>query len=79
MKIKFCGGCNPLYDRKKVYEKLLNLPNFNNIERLIVLNGCQRSCKTFEPSEINSRTYILENLNKKIDEEKIYEWILTKL
>lgn len=77
MKIKFCGGCNPLYNRKRIYEKIME----ENIEsnKLIVLNGCQRACKTFEKNEINSQEFILRNLNGDIDEEKFYKWILEKL
>lgn len=77
MKIKFCGGCNPLYDRKKIYEKLLKT-NLKS-DKLIVLNGCQRACKTFQEDEINSKEFILKNLNEGIKEEKLYEWILKKL
>lgn len=48
---KFCGGCNPLYDRKKVYSIVSQLFNDEEVtdrglqkQILIILNGCQRGC-----------------------------------
>lgn len=77
-KIKFCGGCNPLYDRKKVYQKIILRKD--KINRNIILNGCQRGCyKTESNDDINTQDYILINLNSTIDIEKIFEWILEKL
>ena len=79
MQIKFCGGCNPLYNRKNIYNKLIQNLKIINSNKVIILNGCQRGCKTFTPTEINSQEYILENLNGIINEEKIYEWILKRI
>lgn len=52
MKIKFCGGCNPFYDRKKVYQMLLNNKNIQSIAKTIILNGCQRGCRKITETEI---------------------------
>ena len=38
MEIRFCGGCNPLYHREKLYEKL-KLLSLNEEEIIIILNG----------------------------------------
>ena len=45
MKIKFCGGCNPFYDRKKVYIMLLKNKKVQKLDKVIILNGCQRGCR----------------------------------
>lgn len=51
--IKYCGGCNPLYDRKIVLESLIELfkeeifvpaNEFERYDIILVLNGCKRSC-----------------------------------
>ena len=67
MKIKFCGGCNPFYDRKKVY--------------IIILNGCQRGCRKIlkDKNIINVQEYIINNDLKDINEEKIYNWIIENI
>ena len=44
MEIRFCGGCNPLYHREKLYEKLKFLTLDLDKEVIIILNGCQRGC-----------------------------------
>ncbi|MDD7392265.1 MAG: hypothetical protein SOY60_01740 [Fusobacterium gastrosuis] len=79
MKIKFCGGCNPLYNRKEVYRKLIENDAINNKDGFIILNGCQRGCKNFQKCEINSQEYILKNLNTKIKEEALFNWIIEKI
>ena len=48
--VKFCGGCNPRYDRKKIYDNFLTMlskhHNFTGVDQnkiydiLIVLRGC---------------------------------------
>jgi hypothetical protein len=51
--VKYCGGCNPTYDRIQVVRQLrsyfLNrfyfvLANRKTLNRLLFINGCQRSC-----------------------------------
>lgn len=48
---KFCGGCNPLFDRSRVYNRTKQLLNNQeeinkeySLETLIILNGCTRGC-----------------------------------
>lgn len=76
MKVKFCGGCNPLYDRKKVYEKLLQNKELAEKDINIILNGCQRGCIQDENFEINSQEFILANSGKEINKQNLYEWIV---
>jgi len=51
--VKYCGGCNPTYDRIQVIRQLrscfLNrfhfvLSNQKTLNGLLFINGCQRSC-----------------------------------
>lgn len=81
MKIKFCGGCNPFYDRKKVYQMLLNNKNIQSIDKTIILNGCQRGCRKITETEIiiNVQDYIIKNNSEDINEENIYNWILKNI
>lgn len=56
--IKYCGGCNPGYDRKKLVEKLksdFKEATFENARENIfydvvaVINGCSRACSEHGP------------------------------
>jgi hypothetical protein len=51
--VKYCGGCNPTYDRMQVVRQLrscfLNRFYFfprsrKNLDGLLFINGCHRSC-----------------------------------
>ncbi|MCR1899353.1 hypothetical protein NSA47_10195 [Irregularibacter muris] len=56
--IKYCGGCNPRYDRGQIVEKLkkqYSTINFTSSidprkswDLVIVLSGCMSSCTTHE-------------------------------
>ena len=69
MEIRFCGGCNHLYHREKLYEMLKLLPE--NKDVVIVLNGCQRGCvKVLENKNvINVQEYLVHTGN--FDEKEI--------
>lgn len=81
MEIKFCGGCNPLYDRKKVYIMLLENKKIKNLNKLIILNGCQRGCKKNlnDKNVIDVQKYIIQNDLKSINEKNIYNWIIENI
>jgi 4-hydroxybutyrate CoA-transferase len=52
--VKYCGGCNPEYDRKKsfdkLYEELKDIYQFESVavgieyDIVLVLCGCARAC-----------------------------------
>ena len=53
--IKYCGGCNPAYERVKMVEWLqsrlkdqilLSRYNQPGLDALVLVNGCPRSCAT---------------------------------
>lgn len=74
MKFKFCGGCNPLYDRVAIYEKVKN----KDLEiELIILNGCHRGCKKTikERNYINIQEFFITHSSKYWNEEEIMKWI----
>lgn len=57
VRIKYCGGCNPRYDRKAVAEKLraafpesrfVEMGDEGPFDRVIVLCGCSASCASHE-------------------------------
>lgn len=78
MEIRFCGGCNPLYHREKLYEKLKLLPPSEE-EVIIILNGCQRGCVNALGNKrvINIQEYLVHI--GKFHEEEILKWIMEKL
>lgn len=77
MEIRFCGGCNPLYHREKLYEKLKFLTLDKEV--IIILNGCQRGCvKVLENKNIiNVQEYLIHI--GKFDEDEILKWIMGKV
>lgn len=82
MKIIFCGGCNPLYDRVKIYEKLKDELEYNNSYDFLILNGCHRGCRKVESNFkiISMQDFFIENsYDKDWTEEKILNWIHDKL
>ena len=51
--VKFCGGCNPMYDRGKLFEKTKEAypdhafemaDDTKKYEKLLVICGCERAC-----------------------------------
>ncbi len=77
MEIKFCGGCNPLYHREKLYKKLNFLPQRDDL--IILLNGCQRGCRKNLGNKkvINIQEYLIGT--NRFDEEEILKWIIEKI
>ncbi|QUH26985.1 hypothetical protein [Serpentinicella alkaliphila] len=63
--IKYCGGCNPMYDRNALYEavkvKYSNIYTFhsansnNGFDYIWIISGCKRQCVNVE--EIKDRGY----------------------
>jgi hypothetical protein len=56
--VKYCGGCNPYIDRKKVNDRVKEmLPpgkytfeyfNFDDCKMFLAINGCGLNCAKFE-------------------------------
>lgn len=57
VRIKYCGGCNPRYDRKAVVERLraefpedefIEMGDEGPFDRVIVICGCSATCASHE-------------------------------
>lgn len=81
--IKYCGGCNPHYERvdwvQKVYSSVKDRFLFlrhdqENLHGLILVSGCPRACasKNLDQTEILLRSVIEEN-----EFETLIEWLTT--
>lgn len=77
--IKYCGGCNPSYERVEIVERiqkkfknrflfLLNKEPGSEIELLVLINGCQRACAL---SALNSPTLPHFSVTKEGDFENL--------
>ena len=60
--IKYCGGCNPVIDRKRLVKRLMReLPddyvyeyfNLDDCDIVLVVNGCSLACAEV-PAQANS-------------------------
>jgi hypothetical protein len=58
--IKYCGGCNPEYDRVGVVEHIektlkdkieIVRPESGNVDLILSINGCSTACADMEPFE----------------------------
>jgi len=79
--VKFCGGCNPKYDRKSLYDNLKNenknikyLPvssNTNSFEYdfIIVFCGCAVGCADYNNYKTKTK-YIVINSEEEIHKFK---------
>ncbi len=68
--IKFCGGCNPRYNRKKILEyikeKCKNV-SFEYVkeemkyDHLLVIGGCSNNCASYEQYNVAGIIYKIYN------------------
>lgn len=87
--IKYCGGCNPLFDRRELVERLVTeyskfsfkpvIANFS-YDILIVINGCLRDCANHNDLISNKKIICntqddYENLKKILDAASIVKSI----
>ncbi len=81
--IKYCGGCNPRYDRKAVVKRLIvdlmeKVPvktdqDLTNVDLIVKVSGCRISCAHTESSP---NCPIIE-LSDQTDYETIFDTILS--
>lgn len=81
--VKYCGGCNPIHNRKEIYELLINQYKEVNFEIakedivydiVLIINGCCRACADHKRFKGIEKIFI----NSKNDYSKLKE-ILDKL
>lgn len=80
--IKFCGGCNPKYDRvqmlaelKKFFDNNIEFENANSetqYDGLIVISGCHNACPDYGYIKANTDPII-------VTDEMSYEEVLSVL
>ena len=83
--IKYCGGCNPTYERREVVERIrsrlsdkflfIGHDSLQGWDALMLVNGCFRSCATegLNDKGVPHRSMVEEN-----DFESLLDW-LTRL
>lgn len=79
--IKYCGGCNPHFNRKKVINKIIELFEDDNFEYakknnfydiIIVMDGCSRACA--DHSSLRGKEKIF--ISQEADYKKAIDFIL---
>jgi hypothetical protein len=79
--IKYCGGCNPNYERVKMVQRVQSLMSDRflfrrhdqqDLDLLVLMNGCPRACaeKDLTQTEIPCRSIIEE-----IEFESLIDWL----
>lgn len=79
--IKYCGGCNPTYERVEMVERvqsrlkdrfLFLRYDQQNLDVLVLINGCPRSCatKNLDHKEVPYRSIVAQN-----DFETLMDWL----
>lgn len=78
--IKYCGGCNPIYNRSEaVRQIMISHPEIEfepvrqgtHYEHILIINGCSRSCASHEGLKTNNKIFInslkdIEALDEKL-------------
>lgn len=74
--VKFCGGCNPRYDRRKIYDMLLDIGGEKTVsfildgeecKNLIVLAGCSNNCADISNISVKENVYNITDEKEGID------------
>ena len=79
--IKYCGGCNPLYERVEVVQRVQSLlkdrfiffvDDVQDSDIMVLVSGCPRACadKNSGNFELPSRSILGEN-----DFESLIRWL----
>lgn len=71
--IKYCGGCNPRYNRKKIVElleerfshKFEAADTEREYDMLVVICGCSSSCASYSQYNVKNRNIFM--MNSEID------------
>jgi hypothetical protein len=87
--VKFCGGCNPYIDRKKVMERVKNmLPpgkykfeyfDWDDCAAFIAVNGCSLACVRYPASQKVIVVSGFEIEGKQYSEDSLASAVVEKL
>lgn len=70
--IKYCGGCNPRFDREKIVERLtadysnvfFEFAKENNLyDFVIIINGCNSACASHENLIANEKLFVNDEVD----------------
>lgn len=71
--VKFCGGCNPRFERGEVYRSLKkeieridfsHADEENQYDILLVIGGCQSCCASYEQYDVKGDIYKIWDLSQ---------------
>lgn len=71
--VKFCGGCNPRFERGEVYRSIKNEINRidfshadeeNRYDILLVIGGCQSCCASYEQYNVTGDVYKIWDISQ---------------
>ncbi|MBR0127169.1 MAG: hypothetical protein IJL99_02795 [Firmicutes bacterium] len=64
--VKFCGGCNPRYDRGAAFRQIkddlsdidfVHAEEGNPVDNLLVIGGCTACCASYEQYDVKGNVY----------------------
>lgn len=79
--IKYCGGCNPTYERVEIVEKLQFLVGARfhflsldqqDLDGLLLIQGCERACAL---ESLNPREIPFLSVTKEIEWRGVIDWL----
>lgn len=82
--VKFCGGCDPVYDRVEYFQSIqeaagnhLDWVSYDSsaFETLLIINGCGRACP-LKGLKIEPGCAVISLTNKTITPERVTDIIL---
>lgn len=65
--IKYCGGCNPVFDRRKIVDMISEsypeviveyVTEKNIYEIALIINGCTRACSNHENIKAKTKVFL---------------------
>jgi len=80
--VKYCGGCNPTYERVEMVQRIQSLMedrfiflrhDEQDLDVLVLMNGCLRACagKNFNQTKLPYHSIIRES-----DFESLIDWLM---
>ena len=79
--IKYCGGCNPTYERLEVIQAIQSRlggrflflrPDQRDLDGMLLINGCVRSCAT---ENLDHRETAYVSISGEKDLELLIDWL----